>query len=114
MEADFARFYGIDYRDRWRGGLTLRRVYVLVKHLPPESATAEIARDGDLHWSIEAHLLDDLRMVLSGDGKKPSKPHPSRPKPGRRKVITPERARKLAAARRRAQERRRKREAGEL
>lgn len=104
MEADLARFYGIDYRDRWRGGLTLRRLGALVRYLPPDAAVVAIGRQGDPHWSIEAHLLDDLRMVWTSTDKKPAKPHPSRPKPQPKKADP----RKLAAARGRAAARRRR------
>lgn len=104
MEADLQRFYGIDYRDRWRGSLPLRRIWVLIKHLPRESAIADLQRDGQLDWSIEAHLLDDIRITLA-DGK--SKPHPQRPKPSpKKRDESPERRRKFADARRRARARR--------
>lgn len=106
MEADLQRFYGIDYRDRWRGDLTLRRIFVLVKHLPPESAVGYVARDGKPHWSLEAILLDTLRMALTGTKERPAKPHPLRPTGPSRRQDSPERRRKLAAARRRARERR--------
>jgi hypothetical protein len=118
VEADLQRFYGIDYRDRWRFDengarrLTLRRIFVLVQHLPPESAIADLARDGKPHWSIEAQLLDDLRVSLTGSKDRPSRPHPARPKPSTQPRETPERRRKLAAARRRARERRRLIDAG--
>jgi hypothetical protein len=78
VEADLQRFYGIDYRDRWRGGLTLRRLLVLIRHLPEESALTVALADG-MRWSLEAHLLDDLRMWLTGSKKQPAKPHPARP-----------------------------------
>lgn len=39
MEADLA-FRGVDLRDLWRpGGLSLRRLWVLIQALPPESLT---------------------------------------------------------------------------
>jgi hypothetical protein len=87
---------------------------VLLRHLSPESAVAGLMRVGRPHWTIEAQLLDDLRISLTGSKEKPSKPHPQRPRPQASKRPTPERARKLAAARRRARERRRRIEAGEL
>lgn len=115
VEADLQRFYGIDYRDRWRlddagrRRLTLRRIWVLVKHLPPESAVMTALRDGAAHWTVEAHLLDELRMTLTGSEKEPAKPHPERPQPGRAaRRNDPERQRKLAAARKRARDRRRR------
>jgi hypothetical protein len=73
-----------------------------------------IARDGKPHWSIEAHLLDNLRMVQTGSKDKPPKPHPMRPTGEKRRRDTPDRQRKLAAARNRARARRRAIEAGEI
>lgn len=35
-------------------------------------------RDGRQHWSLEAHLLDNLRMAQTGSKKKPAKPMPGR------------------------------------
>lgn len=87
---------------------------MLIRHLPAESAVAALERGGKPHWPLEAHLLDDLRLSLTGSKEKPPKPHPLRPKPGARRKVTPERARKIAAARKRARERRRQIEAGEL
>ena len=82
-------------------------------HLPPESAVAGIVREGKLHWTLEAHLLDDLRMAMTGSKKNPAKPHPMRPK-GKAKRMTMTQRRKLHAARARAAERRRLREEGLL
>lgn len=62
-----------------------------------------LVRDGRAHWSIEAHLLDELRMLWT---EKP-KPHPQRPRL-HAKQPTPERRAKLAAARHRAADRRRR------
>lgn len=86
MEADLQRFYGVDVRDRWRRTetdvpeLTLRRLWVLIAHVPAHAATADALRKQPA-WSIEAHLLDDLRMVLTSTEKKAAKPHPERPRP---------------------------------
>lgn len=113
MEADLARWYHIDYRDRWRGDLTLRRLYVLLRHLPAESAVMAVMRAGRSHWSIEAQLLDDLRISLTGSKERPSKPHPQRPRP-QAKTSSPERERKVQDARRRARDRRRLIDAGVL
>lgn len=40
VEADLQQHYGIELTDLWRGRLTLRRLRVLVDHLPSDSATA--------------------------------------------------------------------------
>ena len=109
VEADLQRIYGIDYRDRWRGGLTLRRLHVLIRHLPPDSATA-VALGGP-SWSIGDHLLDDIRMALTHSKKRPAKPHPLRPRGRRKKTLDP---RRLAAGRRRRAERRDAIERGDI
>lgn len=80
MEADLSEYHQVDYLDRWRGGLTLRRIWVLLRWLPEQSRVAGIIRDGPL-WTIEAHLLDDLRVALTSTKKKRAQSHPSRPAP---------------------------------
>lgn len=67
VEADLQRYFGVDLRDLWRGGLTLRRIGVLVAALPPESLTMSallptMPESGesdkpDRQWSTEAQLL---------------------------------------------------------
>lgn len=114
VEADLARYYSIDYRDRWRGTLTLRQLFVRIQHLPPDSATGTVLRGGKPHWTLEAMLLDNLRMSLTGTKEKPAKPHPMRPRPQPHRRQTPERKRKLADARRRRHERQRRIDAGEI
>lgn len=115
VEADLQRFYTVDIRDRhirndagvvW---LPLRRLWVLISSLPAHAATAAELRTQSV-WSIEAHLLDDLRMVWTGSKDKPAKPHPDRPRP---KPMTSD-PKKLAAARRRRDARRKAIESGEI
>ena len=115
MEADLQRWYTVDYRDRWRGDLTLRRLHNLIRHLPPESAVAALLRGGRMHWSLEAQLLDDVRMAANpGTKERPAQPHPSRPRPTPQVTLTPERRRKMADARRRAYQRRLAIERGDI
>lgn len=45
MEADLARYYQIELADLWRGRLSLRRLFVLLRWLPYESAVAQVERD---------------------------------------------------------------------
>lgn len=45
IEADFHRYYHIDLVDFWRGGLSLRKIDVLLRNLPPESAYITAVRD---------------------------------------------------------------------
>jgi hypothetical protein len=120
VEADLARFYRIDYRDRWRPDehgrplLTLRRLLVLVQHLPPDAACVARLNDGKVPWSRTDQLLDEVRRRLDRlRGVKRPKPDPNRPMPTARPP-TPTRARRLAAARRRARERRRQIKKGEI
>lgn len=104
MEADLQRFYGIDYRDRWRDGgrLTLRRLYVLLANLPPESALAALERDGKPDIRLEHVMLGDIWQATA----RSRKPHPlisdARRDARKKKAITPARRKKLADARRRA------------
>lgn len=49
LEADLRRFYRIDYRDPTV--CTLRQVWVMIRRLPPESATMVARNGGDMPWS---------------------------------------------------------------
>ena len=109
MEADLQRFYGRDYRDRWRQGpdgrrlLTLRQIWVYVSHLPADSALGvalELRTQTDV-------LLADIHSLLAGQA------HPliqERRAPAR----DPEREQQIRAARRRARERQKLIDAGEI
>lgn len=79
VEADLQRYYHLDLRDLWRGGLTLRRIGALIRQLPPDSATisalaAEVVDIADVPdgaaprlWSVDQQLLasvvDSLAIV---------------------------------------------------
>lgn len=113
VEASLQAVYGIDYRDRWRNpkDLTLRRLHALVTNLPPESALArELSSNPE--WTLEAHLLDTIRMALTSTEKKPAKPWPGRFKPN--KPDADQRSAALRAAEKRRLERERKIAAGEI
>lgn len=45
VEADLLRYFREDLRDLWRGGLSYRRLWVLLKHLPADSSTQTKLRD---------------------------------------------------------------------
>ena len=65
----------MDIRDLWSGGLSLRRLSILVENLPPDAGVW-----ADLHgiargWTLTDLLLADIFHALSGE------PHPSRPSP---------------------------------
>lgn len=63
VEADLARFYGLDIADYWRGTLSARRVWTLVTHLPEDAATAKAQRGN--HWSEQMYLLAHLVDVVA-------------------------------------------------
>ncbi|MET9712414.1 hypothetical protein ACFW3Z_22610 [Nocardiopsis alba] len=95
MEADLARYYRIDLGDLWRGGLTLRRLAVLVRHLPPDAATmSELGGDG---WTLSHYLQADLVHATTGQ------PHPADPRVRRAEE---EKLARLAEAQKRAERRR--------
>ncbi len=89
--------------------LTLRRLYVLVSQLPGES---RLAQTEQFHWSLEAQLLDDVRMALTGSKEHPPKPHPQRP--GAKRELKQHDPRRMADARRRSRERERQIAEGEI
>lgn len=103
MEADFARFYpATDYRDRFRprggpSGLTVRRLLVLVEHLPAESAF-HAARENRAPASLGANAVMDVWESLTG------KRHPGRASAAEKRAQAVERAERarLIARRRRA------------
>jgi hypothetical protein len=109
VEADLARWYHVDYRDRWRFDeqgrrrLTLRRICVLVRHLPAESALAVIARDGQPAWELRDVLLATIWQAAAHS----QKPHPLLERAAESRTVSPARARQLDEARRRARSRRR-------
>ncbi|MGW6457805.1 hypothetical protein ACWF94_18150, partial [Streptomyces sp. NPDC055078] len=57
LEADLLRYYGVDLLAWYRGELSSRRLSVLVRQLPRDSAFAQ-AREGEAaQWSLTDHLL---------------------------------------------------------
>lgn len=72
VEADFQRFYQLDYRDRYRrgSGLTLRRVAALAKALPPESGFMSAVEDRPPVSEASAAVMDLWSLWAGG------KPHP--------------------------------------
>ena len=62
--------------DLWRGGLSLRRLSVLVEGLPPNSRIFALQSDLPYGWTLTDILLTDLFHATAGS------PHPARPDPG--------------------------------
>ena len=111
MEADLARFYGLDYRDRWRPDttglprLTWRRLAVLIRQLPVDSAIARLDEPPGGLWTLDRQLLADVFRALTGHT------HPAQARHERwaaryRLRHDPARQQALAAARARAAARR--------
>lgn len=96
VEADLARFYALDLAGLWRGDLSLRRLAVLVRHLPQEAAVHGVGGAGG-GWSVGDYLAADLVHAMTGH------PHPADPRV--RRAEEEKRAR-LAQAQARAERRR--------
>lgn len=121
MEADLARYYQIDYRDRWRRDehgrprLTLRRLLVLIWRYPPVDGAVVRVTTGARPWTRAEHLLDELRVaVLRAAGAKKAKPHPDRRAAVVRRGDSPDRRRERQAALARARKRRERIQRGEI
>lgn len=87
MEADLARYYNIDIRDRWRRDdrgvrlLTLRRLRNLLVNLPPDAALMPHLTGGLHPMTRLEQMVDDVRLaVLAAAGAKKHDlvPHPDR------------------------------------
>ena len=96
--------------------MTLRRLFVLIAHLPPDSAVKRAVSDGASIWDDEkVSLLAHIWQAAAGSEKS----HPwledaARQSKAKRRANDPKRKRALAAARRRAEERKRAIAAGEI
>lgn len=56
LRADFRRWYGLDLRELWWGGLSVLEAADLAAHLPPGSATWR-EYGGELAWTDEVTIL---------------------------------------------------------
>lgn len=80
MEADLQIHCGLDFRDYFRGRLSLRRIAVMLRWLPESAATVHIAREGMPEWGAAEQVLDDIRqMYLAAHGVKNPQAHPMSP-----------------------------------
>lgn len=59
--------------DLWRGDLSVRRLSVLIAHLPPDSATWAAHHGIPEGWALTDYLLADVYHALTGEE------HPARP-----------------------------------
>lgn len=88
------RFYGLDFRSLWTGGLTFRQVKVLVEKLPADAATVREASGPAASWSateyLLAHVIDELRAanwLYSCAHTEKGKPMPDQPEPFKRPYV---------------------------
>ncbi|MFI1580009.1 hypothetical protein [Embleya sp. NPDC020630] len=94
IEADLLRYYRVDLLDLYRGEMSWRRLRVLIRYLPPESATARVLQPRDAadeFWSapmdrrMGAWLINAARettfatIVMNGDPRKVKKLKPPKP-----------------------------------
>ncbi|GAB1641771.1 hypothetical protein [Krasilnikovia sp. MM14-A1259] len=75
VEADLAHFYGVDLAQLWTGGLSLRRLSVLIANLPPGSATWAAEHGLPLGAVPGDLVLADIFEALTGQT------HPLKPTP---------------------------------
>jgi hypothetical protein len=95
VEADLSRYHQLDLRDLWRGRLTLRQVFVRVRHLPPDSAVSTAT--GSEGWTLTDYLLADVFTATTG-----GQTHPADPRARvKRKQVAGLRRQKQRAAQRR-------------
>lgn len=88
MEADLLRFYRVDLLDYYRGKLSPRRLRVLIRHLPRESALARALHGDVVDWGLTEHLLagvvDELAvgnwLFVTANSPEHADP-PERPRP---------------------------------
>lgn len=57
LEADLLHHYGVDLLDWHRGRLSSRRLAVLIRHLPRDSATLDGLHGEAAQWSVTDYLL---------------------------------------------------------
>jgi hypothetical protein len=113
LEADLQRYFSTDLREVGTPALSWRRLGVLVRYLPRESATVRALMGEAADWGTVEHLLATLvdveRMAL---WQRAGNRHAPRPKPmdrpgapktgekrygGRRRVVTADQMDELAA-----------------
>lgn len=70
------RFYGIDLRDFWRGGVGLRRLANLTHYLPAGGAVWALSNGVPYGWTLTDVLIADLFHAWTGEE------HPARPRGG--------------------------------
>lgn len=75
------RYYQVDLLDLYRGGLSPRRLGVLIRHLPADSALVREMHGGRPPWSQLEHLIADLwalTLRINSDKTAAVQDHPTR------------------------------------
>ncbi|WSF21701.1 DUF5361 domain-containing protein [Streptomyces sp. NBC_01353] len=84
------RYYGTDLLDWYRGGLSSRRLFTLIKHLPADGAVQRELHGEAAEWSVSDHLLaaavDHLAVanwmfMCVNTGEEDDQPDPPKPVP---------------------------------
>lgn len=71
--SDLRRFWGINYRDRFTGGLSLREIWTYLRRLPADSAIARATNGGKEQWTELMFVTAGVYQALTG------KVYPGRP-----------------------------------
>lgn len=66
VASDLQRFWNIDYRDRFTGGLTMRRIWSLIRRSQPTSAIAVAANGGQEVWTAQTFATARIWEALTG------------------------------------------------
>lgn len=66
IAADLMERFGVDYRDRWRGDLTLRQIWTYVRRSKPDSALAVATNGGHEGWTKLSVITAQVWERLSG------------------------------------------------
>lgn len=65
IACDLKTFRNVDYADRWRGGLTLRQIWVYIRRLPLDSALSIATNGGHERWTKQAIVTAQVWEMLA-------------------------------------------------
>lgn len=66
IASDLQRFWNIDYRDRFTGDLTMRRIWSFIRRSQPTSALAIAANGGQEVWTAQTFATARIWEALTG------------------------------------------------
>jgi hypothetical protein len=67
VESDLKRFWGVEYGDRFTGGLTLRKIWTYVRRSEPTSAIARADNGGKHVWTEPDFIAAGIYQGLTGE-----------------------------------------------